>query len=192
MAEIRIADVKEIHVDQPLQMFAPNGSSHWCRRLCIVKADGTAEWITFAGASASALALPSDVAEARLAAYADQARESYTAPTLTEYPLTTTDYALPDTQGEVDLAAEANPPRFQIGDRVTPVKAGDGLLAGKVYTVDEVHFHSTTGEELTGVEGADRRWSNAAFRLAPADPLADDALLEQMESDLYPDGLPAE
>ncbi len=117
MAEIRIADVKEIHIDQPLQMFAPDGRSHWCRRLCIVKADGTAEWITFAGASASALALPSDVAEARLDAYAAQARDSadasdeylaqppdrkpYTPPVLTEY-------TLPETEGAVDLAAEAD------------------------------------------------------------------------------------
>ncbi len=165
--QLSVHNVTRISARAPVEFLPQKRGEEgfWSRTLLLWQGSEIVEVLVF-GETEAALMLPGEKpAEARLDAYAGQAREPYVAPELTRNPACPR-CNFPFEEGAVDLAAEANPPRFQAGDRVTPVKAGDGLLAGKVYTVDEVHFHSTTGEELTGVEGSKRRWSNTAFRLA--------------------------
>ncbi len=104
----------------------------------------------FAEAGPGCLRLHSE-AERRLDAYADQARS-----------------CLPETAGEVDLAAEANPPRFKIGDRATPIQSK--MYIGIIATVEDA---SPDGLYVRFTEG-NRRWFPASlFRLADPDPLTE-------------------
>ncbi len=123
----------------------------FCRSIKWIDRHGEESEITlFAEAGPECLRLHTD-AEARLDAYANQARS-----------------CLPETQGEVDLASEANPPRFQAGDRVTPVQSK--MYIGIIATVEDA---SPDGDYLRFTEG-NRRWFPASlFRLADPGPLAE-------------------
>ncbi len=96
--------VERIAAGEINHLFQPDGLEFFTRRIAVIGKRGHVDHIVLFGDTEAALLLPGEKpAEARLDAYAKQAREPYTAPTLTEY-------TLPETEGTVDLAAEANPP----------------------------------------------------------------------------------
>ncbi len=134
----------------------PEAGRYWVRSLIVTGRNGEEFRMEMFGDSPQALTLISE----RLDAYAAQAREPYVAPTLTQY-------TLPETEGRVDLAAEANPPRFKIGNRVTPIQSK--MYIGMIATVEEV---SPDENYLRFTDGG--RWfPTSLFRLTDPDPLAE-------------------
>lgn len=120
---------------------------YWVRTLIVTGRNGEEIRVELFGDSPQALTLISE----RLDAYAGQARS-----------------CLPETQGAVDLAAEADPPRFQSGDRVTPIQSK--MYIGIIATVEDA---SPDGLYVRFTEG-NRRWFPASlFRLADPDPLTE-------------------
>ncbi len=160
VASIKPGDINEY--------YQPDGIAFYTRRLAIIDKKGRVDLVVVFGDTEAALALTGEKpAEARLNAYADQAREPYVAPELTRNPACPR-CNFPFEEVKVDLAAEANPPRFQAGDRVTPIQSK--MYIGIIATVEDA---SPDGLYVRFTEG-NRRWFPASlFRLADPGPLAE-------------------
>ncbi len=101
--QVSFHEVASIKPGEINEYYQPDGIVFYTRRLAIIDKKGRADLVVVFGDTEAALQLPGEKpAEARLDAYAAQSREPYVAPTLTEY-------TLPETDGTVDLQAEANP-----------------------------------------------------------------------------------
>ena len=169
----------------------PNTGPYWVRTLTIEADDGSELRLElFASERPGQLSVDIEAmrpllptAEQRLDRYAVQAREigglNTSAPGyLLPRDCSGVDPATPgaDWTGTVDLRREAAPQaRFQVGDKVTPLRLtghANFLLAGGIYTVDCVGRDDAGYGGLIGLQGMAKMWPASQFRLADPDPLA--------------------
>ncbi len=105
--QVNFDSVAEIKAGEVTQFFQPDGVAFWTRRIAIIGPKGRVDHVVLFGDTEAALMLPGEKpAEARLDAYAAQARmvDPQDFASQAAYDAA----CLPETDGEVDLAAEAD------------------------------------------------------------------------------------